>query len=71
MKSAIQTVGIVGKAYVGVNFHFGRHSIKLAGEAGYHTCFNTSFIGEGYNGQVTTPLHGWDASATIGYALAF
>lgn len=71
MKSAIQTVGAVGKAYVGVNFHFGRHSIKLGGEAGYHTCFNTSFEGEGYNGQVTTPLHGWDAAATIGYSLAF
>ncbi len=71
LKSAIQTVGIVGKAYVGINFHFGRHSIKLAGEAGYHTCFDTSFVGEGYTGEVTTPLHGWDAAATLGYAIAF
>ena len=55
LKSAIQTVGIVGKAYVGVNFHFGRHSIKIGAEGGYHTCFNTSFIGEGYTGEVTTP----------------
>ena len=71
LKSAIQTVGIVGKAYVGVNFHFGRHSIKLGAEGGYHTCFDTSFVGEGYNGQVTTPLHGFDAAATLGYAIAF
>ena len=71
MKSAIQVPGIVGKAYIGLNIHMGRHSIKLAGEAGYHTCMSTSFEGEGYNGQVTTPLHGWDASATIGYAIAF
>ena len=71
MKSAIQTVGIVGKAYVGVNFHFGRHSIKLGAEGGYHTCFDTSFVGEGYNGVITTPLHGFDASVTLGYALAF
>ncbi len=71
MRSAIQSLGIVGKAYVGVNFHFGRHSIKLGGEAGYHTCFNTSFVGEGYTGEVTTPLHGADASVTLGYSLAF
>ncbi len=71
LKSAIQVPGAVGKAYVGVNFHFGRHSIKLGGEAGYHACFNTSFIGEGYTGEVTTPLHGWDAAATLGYSLAF
>lgn len=71
MKSALQALGVVGKAYVGVNFHFGRHSIKLGGEAGYHTCFNTSFVGDGYTGQVTTPLHGADASVTIGYTLAF
>ena len=71
LKSAIQVPGAVGKAYVGVNFHFGRHSIKIGAEGGYHTCFDTSFVGEGYTGEVTTPLHGWDASATIGYALAF
>lgn len=71
LKSAIQTVGAVGKAYVGINFHFGRHSIKLGAEGGYHTCFNTSFEGEGYTGEVTTPLHGWDASVTLGYTIAF
>lgn len=71
MKSAIQVPGIVGKAYIGLNIHMGRHSIKIGGEAGYHACFNTSFIGEGYTGEVTTPLHGWDAAATIGYSLAF
>ena len=71
LKSAIQTVGIVGKAYIGLNIHMGRHSIKIGAEGGYHTCFDTSFIGEGYNGQVTTPLHGWDAAATVGYAIAF
>lgn len=75
MNSKIQSLGVVGKGYVGVNFHFGRHNIKLAGEAGYHTCFDTSFNGYGeasnsYNGN-TSRLHGMDAAVTVGYSLAF
>lgn len=72
MKSNIQSLGVVGKAYAGVNFHFGRHNIKVAAEAGYHTCFGTSFESSTTNYTGTTgKLHGADLGVTVGYSIAF
>lgn len=72
MKSKLQSLGVVGKVYGGVNFHFGRHNIKVAAEGGYHTCFGTNFSSatSNYVGS-TGKLSGADLGVTIGYSIAF
>ncbi len=70
--SSIQAPAAVGKAYASVNYHSGRHSLKLGVEGGYHTCFNTTYESQSVEyGGSTSKLHGADLAVTFGYALAF
>ena len=71
MGAASYTLGVQAKAYAGVNFHFGRHQIKVSGDFGGHYNFGTAFTGEAdYNGKASNGL-GSDAAVTVGYAFSF
>ena len=71
MGAASYTLGVQAKAYAGVNFHFGRHQIKVSGDFGGHYNFGTSFTGEAdYSGKASNGL-GSDAAVTVGYAFSF
>ena len=64
-------IGALIKAYAGVNFHFGRHQIKLAGDFGGHYNFGADFEGNrGYDGKADNGF-GSDAAVTVGYAFSF
>ena len=58
-------------AYAGINLHFGRHQVKIAGDFGGHYNFGTAFTGEAdYSGTASNGF-GSDAMVTVGYAFSF
>ncbi len=71
MAAAAYTLGVEGGAFIGVNFHFGRHQIKITGNFGGHYNFGTSFTGRAdYSGKSSNGF-GLNASLTAGYAFSF